>query len=425
MTSLSTRLAHGSHRSRRWALAVLAVTQLMVILDGTIVNVALPTIRADLGFSDAGLAWVVNAFFIAFALLLLPAGRLADLVGARRVFLTGLVTFTLASALCGLAPTAEALLAARFVQGVGGALATAVVLGMITRLYADDPVGRGRAFGLLAFVGAAGASIGVVAGGVLVDVASWHWVFLVNVPVGVLAVPVALRHLDADRPPAASRAQGRRTALVPAALLARRRFVIANVVLFTMTVAGFSFQFLSALYLQDVLDLGPLRTGLAYLPVTLAIAVASLWLSARLAERYGAARVLAAGLVLFVAGLLLLSRTPADGGYALDVAPAFAVMGLGFGLAMPQVTSIAMGDAPPEQGGVASGLVSTTHQAGGVVGLLVVSVVAAEHGLGAGLVLAAGVLAAGLGVAVTGLRPARSAGAAQAEPGGTPALEGC
>lgn len=413
------------HRSRAWALAVLTATQLMVILDGTIVNVALPTIRADLGFSDAGLAWVVNAFVVAFALLLLPAGRLADVVGARRVFLAGLVVFTLASALCGLAPTAEALLAARFAQGVGGALATAVVLGMIARLYADERAGRGRAFGLLAFVGAAGASIGVVAGGVLVDVASWHWVFLVNVPVGILAVPVALRHLDADPPARAARLGGRRTALVPAAVLRRHRFVTANVVLFTMTVAGFSFQFLSALYLQDVLGLDPLRTGLAYLPVTLAIAATSLWLSSGLAERYGAAQVLAAGLVLFVAGLLLISRTPADGAYALDVAPAFVVMGVGFGLAMPQVTSIAMADAPQEHNGVASGLVSTTQQAGGVVGLLVVSVVAAERGLGAGLLLAAVVLAAGLGVAVTRLLPTRSAARAPVEARTSPSPKSC
>jgi MFS family permease len=404
----------GPAPTRAWALAVLAATQLMVILDGTIVNVALPTIRTDLGFSETGLAWVVNAFFVAFALLLLPAGRLADLVGARRVFLTGLVVFTLASAACGVAPTREVLLAARFAQGAGGALATAVVLSMIARLYVDDPVGRGRAFGLLAFVGAAGASIGVVAGGVLVDVASWHWVFLVNVPVGVLAVPVALRHLAADEPAPPVRAGGRRAALVPASLLTRHRFVTANVVLFTMTVAGFSFQFLSALYLQDVLGLDPLHTGLAYLPVTLAIAMSSLWLSARLAERWAAAPVLAAGLVLFVAGLLLVSRMPADGAYWLDVAPAFAVMGVGFGLAMPQVTSIAMADAPQEHSGVASGLVSTTQQAGGVVGLLVVSLVAAERGLGAGLLVAAAVLAVGLVVCVTRLWPARSAGAAPA-----------
>jgi MFS family permease len=407
-----------STRSRAWALTVLTATQLMVILDGTIVNVALPTIRTDLNFSDTGLAWVVNAFFVAFALLLLPAGRVADIAGARRVFIAGLATFTIASALCGVASTAPMLVAARFVQGAGGALATAVVLGLIARLYADDEQRRTRAFGLLAFVGAAGASIGSVTGGFLVDVASWRWVFLVNVPIGLAAIPVALRHLEparaADRPTAAG--------LVPRPLLARRRFLDANAVLFTMTTAGFSFQFISALYLQDVLRLDALRTGLAYLPVTVAIAVSSLWVSGRLAGRYGAERVLLGGLLLFVAGMALLARTPADGRFAVDVAPAFAVMGLGFGLAMPQVTSIAMADAPAEHAGAASGLVNTTQQVGGVVGLFVVSLVAADAGLGSGLLVAAGVLAAG--TAVAGGLVARSV-APNPDSRRAPALERC
>jgi MFS family permease len=395
----------------------------MVILDGTIVNVALPAIRADLGFSDAGLAWVVNAFFVAFALLLLPAGRLADRTGARRVFLTGLVAFTLASALCGVAPTAEVLVAARFVQGAGGALATAVVLGMIAMLFDDDPVGQGRAFGLLAFVGSAGASIGVVAGGLLVDGASWRWVFLVNVPIGLLALPVALRHLEPGR--SDDRTGETARSLVPAELVRQCGFVIANAVLFTITTAGFSFQFLSALYLQDVLGLDPRHTGLSYLPITLAIAVASLWMSARLAERCGAARVLVAGLVLFVLGLLFLSRTPADGSFWRDVGPAFVVMGVGFGLAMPQATSIAMADVPAEHSGVASGIVSTTQQAGGVLGLAVVSVVAAQVGLGTGLLVAAAVLALGTTIATSLLRPGPGRGQMPVTPDAAPTLERC
>ena len=410
-----------SSRSRTWALVALTATQLMVILDGTIVNVALPTIRADLGFSGAGLAWVVNAFFVAFALLLLPAGRLADLVGARRVFLAGLAIFTLASALCGLAPGAVLLVAARFLQGVGGALSSAVVLGMIARLFADDERRRTQAFGLLAFVGAAGASIGVVAGGLLVELASWRWVFLVNVPIGLVTTLVALRHLDPGRGTGLRSAGG----LVPRALLQAHRFVAASTVLFTMTVAGFSFQFLSALYLQDVLGLDPLATGLSYLPVTGAIAVSSLVLSGRLAERYGAAPVLVAGLVLFVGGLLLLARTPADGSFWLDVAPAFAIMGAGFGLAMPQVTSIAMADAPPEHSGVASGFVTTTQQAGGVVGLAVVSLIAEDAGLGAGLVVAAAVLTAGTTLATTLLRTRPDTGLVGDHLSAAPTLERC
>jgi len=411
-------------RSQSWALAALAATQLMVILDGTIVNVALPTIRGDLGFTDAGLAWVVNAFFVAFALLLLPAGRLADLVGARRVFLTGLVVFTAASALCGLARGSELLVAARFLQGIGGALASAVVLGMIARLFADDERRRTQAFGLLAFVGAAGASIGVVAGGLLVELASWRWVFLVNVPIGLLTIPVALRHLD-PAPGTGVRRAAAGGGLVPRALFGARPFVVANLVLGTMTLAGFSFQFLSALYLQDVLGLGPMSTGLSYLPVTIAIAVCSLALSGRLAERYGAARVLVAGLLLFVVGLLLLARTPADGTFWVDVAPAFAIMGAGFGLAMPQVTAIAMAAAPPEHSGVASGFVTTTQQVGGVIGLALVSVVADGAGLGAGLLVAAVVLAGGTTLATTLLRPGPEVGRLAGDPTPAPTLERC
>ena len=415
-----------SSRSRTWALAALTATQLMVILDGTIVNVALPTIRADLGFSGAGLAWVVNAFFVAFALLLLPAGRLADLVGARRVFLGGLVVFTAASALCGLAPGPELLVGARFLQGVGGALASAVVLGMIARLFEDDERRRSQAFGLLAFVGAAGASIGVVAGGLLVDLASWRWVFLVNVPIGLVTIPVALRHLDPARGTGFRRAgSGGGGGLVPRALFRAPRFVVANGVLLTMTMAGFSFQFLSALYLQDVLGLDPLATGLSYLPVTVAIAGSSLVLSGRLAERYGAARVLVAGLALFVGGLLLLARTPGDGMFWIDVAPAFVIMGAGFGLAMPQVTSLAMADAPSEHSGAASGLVTTTQQVGGVIGLAVVSVVADTAGLGAGLLVAAVVLAGGTALATTLLRSGPGVGRLPAEQTAAPTLERC
>ena len=413
-----------SSRSQTWALAALAATQLMVILDGTIVNVALPTIRGDLGFTDAGLAWVVNAFFVAFALLLLPAGRLADVVGARRVFLGGLVLFTAASALCGIASGPETLVAARFLQGAGGAFASAVVLGMIARLFADDERRRTQAFGLLAFVGAAGASIGVVTGGLLVDLASWRWVFLVNVPIGLLTIPVALRHLD-PAPGTGLRRAAIAGGLVPRALFRTRRFVVANLVLATMTLAGFSFQFLSALYLQDVLGLDPTSTGLSYLPVTVAIAASSLVLSGRLAERYGAPRVLVAGLLLFVAGLLLLARTPVDGSFWIDVAPAFAVMGAGFGLAMPQVTAIAMAASPPEHSGAASGFVTTTQQVGGVVGLALVSLVADGAGLGAGLLVAAVALAGGTTLATTLLRPGPEVGRIVDAQTPAPTLERC
>ena len=382
------------------ALTVLLATQLMVILDGTIVNVALPSIREGLGFGDAGLAWVVNGFFVAFAVLLLPAGRLGDLVGSRRVFLAGLAVFTAASALCGLATAPAFLVAARLAQGAGGALTTAVVLGMVARLY-DDEAGRARGFALMAFVGSAGASIGVVAGGVLVDLASWRSVFWVNVPLGLLTLAAALVSLPADRDvPGLRRGLAQSRALVPRALLARAAFLLPNAVLFTMTVAGFSFQFLTALYLQDTLGLDALHTGLAYLPVTLAIAVSSLAVSGRLAGRYGAEPVLLAGMVLFLGGLLLMVALPDDGSFLRHVAPGFVVMGAGFGLAMPQVTSLAMRAAPQEHAGAASGFVGTTQQAGGALGLAVVATVAAGSGRTAGFLVAAGALLAGALVAL-------------------------
>jgi len=393
---------HGtdSRTSSVWALAVLSATQLMVILDGTIVNVALPTIRRDLGFSEPGLAWVVNGFFVAFALVLLPAGRLGDLVGARRVFMAGLAVFTVASGWCGIAWDPASLVIGRFVQGLGGGLTSAVVLGMVVALY-TEPAARVRAFAVLAFVGSAGASIGVVAGGLLTELASWRWAFLVNVPLGLVVIAASLVVLEGGRGTDRRSGPAALGTLVPRGLFADRRFGVANAILFTMTVAGFSFQFLTALYLQDVLGYAPVRTGLSYLTVTLAIAVASLGLSGRLAERYGAERVLVAGLVLFVVGMLSMARLPDAGTYWLDVAPGFAVMGLGFGLAMPQATTLAMAAVAPEHGGVASGFVNTTQQAGGAIGLAVVSAVAVGGGRAAGFLVAAGVLGLGVGLAAS------------------------
>jgi MFS family permease len=402
---------------RGGALAVLLATQLMVILDGTIVNVALPTIRADLGFSAGALPWVVNGFFVPFAVLLLPSGRLGDLVGSRRVFVAGVVLFTAATACCGLAVGPASLIAARVAQGAGGALTSAVVLGMIAQLYSEE-ASRGRAYALAAFVGSAGASVGVIAGGLLTDLASWRWVFWVNVPIGVALVPAALALL-APPPGAPGLRQGLRAlSLVPRSLLTDIAFLLPNVVLFTMTVAGFSFQFLTALYLQDSLGLDPLETGLAYLPVTVSIAVASLGLSGRLAARYGGQRVLVAGLLLFLGGMLLMAALPDRGSFAVHVAPGFAVMGLGFGLAMPQVTTLAMAAAPSRDAGAASGFVNTTQQAGGALGLALVATVAAHQGRAAGFLVAAAALAAGALVASYLVPRARACPAA-------PTLERC
>lgn len=460
--------------AKRLALAVLSAAQLMVILDGTIVNVALPAIQQDLGFSQAGLVWVTNAFLVPFGGLLLFAGRLGDLVGARRIFLAGLVVFTVASVLCGIATGETMLIAARFLQGVGGALSSAVVLGMIAGLF-PEPGEQARAFGVFAFTGSAGASIGVVAGGVLTQLASWHWIFLVNAPIGLLTLVLALRTLPAGR--GAGLAAGadvvgallvtsglmlgvativqvpqrgwgsaytivtgavavlllagfvirQATAarpLLPLALFRSRRLTAANLVLFSMVATGFTFQFLTALYLQNVLGYGPLRTGLAYLAITFSIGVTSLVLSARLATRYGAQRVLLAGLVLFVAGITWLVRLRTGGTYTVDLLPSLLLMGSGFGLSMPQVTALAMAGAEPRFAGLASGLFTTTQQVGGSIGVAVLGTVAASrttHLLStgtpapaastAGFRLAFGIatllLASGTVLAAVALRPVR------------------
>lgn len=385
-------------RRRSLAFLALSATQLMVILDGTLVTVALPAIRSGLGFSDSSLSWVVNAFFVAFAVVLLPAGRLGDRWGARRVFLTGVAFFTAASILCGLAWDPASLLIGRALQGIGGGLSTAVSLGMIAALY-PEPARRMRAFAVLAFIGSAGGAIGMVAGGMITQFATWPWVFLVNAPIGLAALAIGAATMQ--RVPGNPISGG----LVPRALFTDRRFALAGGVLFTMVVAGMSFQFLSSLFLQDTLGLDPLSTGAAFLVVTVPIAITSLGLSVRLAARFGSERVLIVALALFAAGMLLMARVPDDGAFWFDVAPAFVVMGAGFGLAMPQATEVAMSAAPPEHAGAASAFLATTQQAGGAIGVFAVASVAAATDLGVGYLLGAGGLLVGIGLAATLGRP--------------------
>ncbi|MFK4852200.1 MFS transporter [Microbacterium sp. ZW T6_19] len=381
-------------RRRSLAFLALSATQLMVILDGTVVTVALPAIRSGLGFSNSSLSWVVNAFFAAFALVLLPAGRLGDRWGTRRVFLTGVALFTAASILCGLAWDPASLLIGRALQGVGGGLSTAVSLGMIADLF-PEPAPRMRAFAVLAFIGSAGGAIGMVAGGMITEFATWPWVFLVNAPIGVAAL--ALGAATMERVPGHPVSGG----LVPRALFSARRFTLAGGVLFTMVIAGMSFQFLSSLFLQDALGLSPLATGAAFLAVTVPIAITSLGLSVRLAVRFGSERVLIAALAFFAAGMVLMARVPHDGSFWMDVAPAFVVMGAGFGLAMPQATDLAMSAAPPEHAGAASAFLAATQQAGGAIGVFAVASLAAATDLGIGYLLGAGGLLVGIGLAVS------------------------
>jgi EmrB/QacA subfamily drug resistance transporter len=407
-------------RSRGLALAVLCAASLMVVLDSSIVAVALPAIQADLGFTPAGLAWVVTAYLVAFGGLLLLSGRLGDLLGRRRVFLGGLGLFTVASLAAGLADDAGVLVVSRFVQGVGGALASAVVLGMIVTMY-PEPQARAKAIGVYSFTQAAGASIGLIAGGALTQALSWHWTFYVNLPIGAVALVLAVRVVEADRGTGlragldalgavlvtaavmlgvygitgynwiavggavvllagfVARQAKARTPLLPLRLFRSHAVTGANVVMVLMVAGMLGFQFVTALYLQQVLGLDALRTGVAFLPVPVVIAVASLGFSGKLASRFGPRVTLLSGLGLVIVGLLLLTRVSVHGSYFTDVLPPLLVMGLGAGVAIPALMGLAMTGVAPEDSGVASGLINTTQQVGAAIGTAVLATVAASR----------------------------------------------
>jgi EmrB/QacA subfamily drug resistance transporter len=419
----------------RWrALYVLCAGVLMIVLDTTIVNVALPSIQDDLGFSQGDLAWVVNAYLIAFGGLLMLAGRAGDLFGRRRVFLAGLAVFTAASLLCGLARSQEVLIAARFVQGAGGALTSAVVLGMIVTMF-PEPREQAKAIGVYGFVASAGGSIGLIAGGVLTDVINWHWIFFVNLPVGVATAVLGRRLVDEDAPagprggadvPGAALLTGGlmlgvytiletgeqgwgsahtlvlgtvslallgafvvRQALAVAPLMPLRLFrsrnvAGANVVMALWAVGMFSVFFLGALYLQRILGYDALAVGLAFLPVTLVMGALSLRYASPLQMRYGPAALVVPSLASILAALLLFARAPVGGGYLADVLPVMVLLGLGAGVAAPALMSLAMSTATASDSGLASGLINTTVQVGGALGLAVLASLA-EHRTGARL----------------------------------------
>lgn len=426
----------------RWAsLVVLCAGTLMTILDGNIVTVAMPAIQSDLGFSGPGLAWVVNAYLIPFGGLLLLVGRLGDLVGRKRMFVAGLAVFTAASVLCGVATSQGMLVAARALQGVGGAMTSAVVLGMLVALF-PEPREQARAIAVFSAVGAAGGALGTFLGGALTQAIGWHWIFLINLPIGVVALVAALRILapdqgfglgkGADYPGAAlvtgalmltvyaivgagDRALGTTLTLAAVSLALFTGFTVrqawasrpllrlrlfrsraltgANSVQILMIAGMYGFQFIGALYLQRVLGYSELLTGTAFLPAPIAIGVLMLSLSARTIARFGPYRVLLAGLVLITAGMALLSRAPADGTYLADVLPPLLLLAAGFAASMPAVTGLAMSGAREEDAGLASGLFNTTQVVGGSLGLAVLTTLAASRterllGEGRGLVAA-------------------------------------
>ncbi len=407
--------------NRLLALVILCAASLMVILDGTIVTVALSAIQSDLGFTAGSLSWVMNSFMIAFGGLLLLSGRLGDLLGRKRMFLAGIAVFVAASLACGLAAGPAMLIAARFVQGAGAAMTSAVTLGMVVRLF-DQPAKQDRAIGAFAFTGAVGASAGLVLGGVLVQYASWHWIFFVNLPVGLAVWTAAWRVLPADRGlglragadwtgavlvtsgvmlavlaiavpadwwaglPAAAllaafavRQAAARTPLLPPRVLASRNVIGANLAQLLIIGAAIGFQVTVTLYMQRALGFGPAAAGLGFAPTAVAIAVVSLGLSARLTARFGARRLLLAGLVMITATLTLLTQVPAHAGYAAVLLPLFVLFGVGGGLTLPAVTALGMSGATDADAGVISGVFNTVQQVGGALGLALLTALAASR----------------------------------------------
>jgi EmrB/QacA subfamily drug resistance transporter len=476
--------AQVTDRTRWLALVVLCVGMLMIVLDATIVNVALPSIQDDLGFSQANLAWVVNAYLIAFGGLLLLAGRLGDLIGQRRVFLVGLGVFTVASLLCAVAQSQGVLIGARFIQGVGGALTSAVILGMIVTMF-PEPREQAKAIGVYSFVASAGGSIGLLAGGVLTEAINWHWIFFVNLPIGVATALFALRLVERDQGiglrqgadvpgavlvtgglmlgvytileagdqgwgslqtlglGAVSLAlltafvvrQGRiPNPLMPLRLFRSRNVAGANLIQALFVAGMFGMFFLGALYLQRVLGYDALEVGLAFLPVTVVIGTLSLGFSERLNMRFGPRATLIPSLVFILAGLLLFARAPVDGSYVSDILPVMILLGMGAGLAFPSLMTLAMSGATPSDSGLASGLVNTTLQVGGAIGLAVLATLATSRtdgliedgastasaltdGYHLAFVVGAGLVVAAIGVALTVLEPAAPAVREEAESG--------
>jgi EmrB/QacA subfamily drug resistance transporter len=479
-------------RNRWIALYVLCVGMLMIVLDVTVVNVALPSIQNDLGFSQSSLAWVVNAYLIAFGGLLLLAGRFGDILGRRSVFLAGLALFTVASAACGAAQSQGVLVGARFVQGIGGAMTSAVILGMIVTMF-PEPREQAKAMGVYAFVASAGGTVGLLAGGVLTQTINWHWIFFVNIPIAVVTAVLAIRLLDRDQgigfgdgadvpgavlitsslmlgvytivKPAADYGWGSgrtlglgavslallasfiareataRNPLIPLRIFRSRNVSGANVVQALLVAGMFGMFFMGALYMQRVLRYDALEVGLAFLPATIVMAVLTVRYSEPLIMRFGARKALLPGMVVIAAGLLLFTQAPVDGGYVRHLLPVMLLLGFGIGVCFPALMTLAMSGATREDAGLASGLVNTTAQVGGALGLAILATLSATRtesltvgghatasaltsGYHLAFLIGAALVVAAIVVAVTVIQPEKQAEerAAEAEQaGGKPA----
>ncbi len=414
-----------SQRTKWLALALLCAVQFMVVLDVAIVNVALPSIQADLGFSQENLQWVISAYALVFGGFLLLGGRLADIIGRKRVFMAGLVIFSVGSLLCGLAWSDEALIASRALQGLGAAAITPSALSILTTTFAE---GRERniALGAWGAVGGVGAAAGVLLGGILTDLLSWEWIFFVNVPVGVAALLVAPRLLVESRDAhgqshdvtgavlitsglvllvlgitqgrswgwtsaltigvfvASAILQGafllwerrQQEPLVPLSIFVRlQTLTAANVTMFVMGTAMFSMFLMLTLYMQQVLGYSPLETGVGYLAVA---GTAIIWanVAAIAVNRVGVKPALIFGMALLTLGLLYFTQVSVDGSYWTDLFPGFLIIGLAIPFAFVPITIAALAGTKPEEAGLASGLINTSQQIGGAVGIAILSTIA-------------------------------------------------
>ena len=419
-------------KNSRWlSLMILCTGFLLIVVDMTIVNVALPSIQKDLGFTQSGLAWVINAYLIAFGGLLLLAGRLGDLFGRKRVFLIGLGILTAASVLCGFSFNQPMLIAARFIQGIGGAVSSAVILAMIVTLFPKTDE-QAKAFGVFSFIASAGAAVGLLAGGLITQAVSWHWIFFVNLPIGVVTAVLSARFLASDRGIGVGKGADvlgallvtvalmlgvytivqssdyglgsprtlglgavaivllvgfvvrqamARNPILPLRIFASRKISAANVVQALMSSAFLGFFFVASLDLQRVLGYGPMEIGLAFLPVAVVMGLFSIRFSALLINRFGPFAVLVSGQVVIVAALAVLGFGPTSANYVIHLMLPLALLGLGGGLSFPSMTIIAMSDMQPADAGLASGLLNTTGQVGGALGLAVLATLAGSRTL--------------------------------------------
>lgn len=418
-------VSEADNRKRWIALIVLCMGTLMIVLDTTVVNVALPSIKDSLGFSSTSLAWIVNAYALTFAGFLLLGGRLGDLYGQRRFFLIGITLFTLCSLACGIATTQFFLIAARAAQGIGGAIASAVALSLVMNMF-PEPEARAKAMGVFGFVAAGGGSVGAFLGGILTGTLNWHWIFLVNLPIGIAVFIASLYFISGEHVPKHARLDGwgaftvtaslmlavyaivngnvvgwlttqtlgtlalavglmvaflwiestTRSPLMPLSLFKLRNVAFANTVGILWSASMFSWFFISALYMQLVLGYDPLKVGLAFIPANLIMAIFSIGLSARVVDRFGIRYSLTTGLALCAAGLVLFARTPVNGSFIYDILPPMLLMGLGAGMSFNPMLLAAMNDVPEDESGLASGVVNTAFMMGGSLGLAILASIA-------------------------------------------------